>query len=428
MNREKSEAAFKSAARVIPGGVNSPVRAFGAVGGTPCMIERGEGARIYDLDGNGYIDYVCSWGPLILGHAHRAVVDAVAEAAAKGTSFGAATEGETQLAATIVEGVPSIEKVRLVNSGTEATMTAVRLARAFTEQPLIVKFDGCYHGHADHFQVRAGSGLATASIPSGAGIPESAAGHTVSVPYNDIGAVRTLFEERGREIACVIVEPVAANMGVVVPRDGFLLELRRLCDVHGALLIFDEVITGFRLARGGAQELFGIMPDLTCLGKIVGGGLPLGAVGGRAEIMDRLAPLGDVYQAGTLSGNPLAVAAGRKTLELLESAECYSRLDQLGQELEQGLVEAIERKGAAACVSRIGSLLTVFLTAGGVTDFQTAAAGNKEKFAALFHGMLDRGIYLPPSAFEAWFLSLAHDDEDVNATRESFSAVLDQVF
>jgi len=392
------------------------------------MIERGEGARIHDLDGNSYIDYVCSWGPLIVGHANSAVVEAVARAAAKGTSFGAATEAETHLAAAIVDRVPSIEKVRLVNSGTEATMTAVRLARAFTDRPLIVKFDGCYHGHADHFQVRAGSGLATASIPSGAGIPERAAGDTASIPYNDIDAVRTLFNERGSVVACVIVEPVAANMGVVVPRDGFLLELRRLCDSHGALLIFDEVITGFRLAPGGAQELFGIMPDLTCLGKIVGGGLPLGAVGGRAEIMDRLAPLGDVYQAGTLSGNPLAVAAGRKTLELLDGAENYSRLDRLGQDLEEGLVKAIARKGAPASVSRIGSLLTVFLTAGPVTDFESAAKGSKEKFAALFHGMLDRGIYLPPSAFEAWFLSLAHNDDDVTATTEVFSAVLDQVF
>jgi len=427
LKREKSEAAFESAARLIPGGVNSPVRAFGAVGGTPCMIERAEGARIYDLDGNSYIDYVCSWGPLIVGHAHRAVVDAITETAAKGTSFGAATEGETHLAAAIADRIPSIEKVRLVNSGTEATMTAVRLARAFTDRPLIVKFDGCYHGHADHFQVRAGSGLATASIPSGAGIPESAAGHTASIPYNDIDAVRALFAERGSETACVIVEPVAANMGVVVPRDGFLHELRSLCDAHGALLIFDEVITGFRLARGGAQELYGILPDLTCLGKIVGGGLPLGAVGGRADVMDRLAPLGDVYQAGTLSGNPLAVAAGRKTLELLDGEEIYSSLDARGEELERGLVEAIERRGAAACVSRIGSLLTVFLSAGPVTDFESAAEGGKEKFALLFHGMLDRGIYLPPSPFEAWFLSLAHSKEDLNATVESFSAALEKV-
>ena len=428
MNRAKSEAAFASAARVIPGGVNSPVRAFGAVGGTPCLIERGEGSRLFDLDGNSYIDYVCSWGPLIVGHAHGDVVDAVARAAAKGTSFGAATEAETRLAEAIVDRVRSIEKVRLVSSGTEATMTAVRLARAFTKRPLIVKFDGCYHGHADHFQVRAGSGLATASIPSGAGIPESVAGDTASIPYNDFDAVQKLFRERGSSVACVIVEPVAANMGVVVPRDGFLGELRRLCDSSGALLIFDEVITGFRLARGGAQELFGVVPDLTCLGKIVGGGLPLGAVGGRAAVMDRLAPLGDVYQAGTLSGNPLAVAAGRKTLDLLDGDETYSRLETLGGKLEEGLVEAIAAKGAPASVSRIGSLLTVFLTAGPVTDFESAAKGSTEKFAALFHGMLDGGVYLPPSAFEAWFLSLAHDDDDVRATTETFCAVLDQVF
>ena len=418
MKIEKSTAAFARAEKVIPGGVNSPVRAFGSVGGTPRFIERGEGATIFDSDGNSYIDYVCSWGPLILGHAHPGVLEAVTRAAAKGTSFGAATENEVVLAEAIAERVPSVEKVRLVNSGTEATMTAVRLARAFTKRDLVVKFDGCYHGHADHFQVRAGSGLATAAIPSGAGIPEAAAGTTASIPFNDLPLLEALLKRRGREVACVIVEPVAANMGVVLPKDGYLQGLRRLCSETGALLIFDEVITGFRVARGGAQELFGVIPDLTCMGKVVGGGLPLGVVGGRADIMDRLSPLGDVYQAGTLSGNPLAVAAGLATLEALDGGDSYSRLDRLGARLEKGLTGVIESRGAAARVSRVGSLLTLFFSAAPVTDFESSAAGSRRPYASFFHAMLEGGIYLPPSSFEAWFLSLAHTDADIDRTVE----------
>jgi len=416
LNGEKSREAFERAEKVIPGGVNSPVRAFGSVGGTPRFIASAAGPHIVDIDGRRYIDYVCSWGPMILGHAHPEVVAAVQEAAAGGTSFGAATERETLLAEEIVERVPSVEKVRLVSSGTEATMTAVRLARAYTGRDLVVKFDGCYHGHADHFQVRAGSGLATGSIPSGAGIPATAAAATASLPYNDLGAFESLCREQGSELACVIVEPVAANMGVVPPAEGYLQELRRLCDAHGALLIFDEVITGFRVARGGAQELYGVKPDLTCMGKVVGGGLPLGAVGGRALIMDRLAPLGDVYQAGTLSGNPLAVAAGLKTLEVLDRENAFARLEQLGAQLEEGLRGIVERKHLPASVSRVGSLLTLFLSPGPVVDFTSAAAGSRDDFARFFHAMLEHGIYLPPSPFEAWFVSLAHEEAQLAET------------
>ncbi len=429
MKRPKSEAAFDRARKVIPGGVNSPVRAYGSVGGTPPFIEKGAGSHIFDADGNEYIDYVCSWGPLILGHARPEVVAAVQEAAALGMTFGAATERETRLAEAITERVPSVEKVRLVNSGTEATMTAVRLARAFTGRSLVVKFDGCYHGHADHFQVRAGSGLATQSIPSGAGIPHGLAEATVSVPFNDLAAVEKVFEQRGKDVACIIIEPVAANMGVVLPFAGFLEGLRGLCREWGALLVFDEVITGFRVSRGGAQELYGVRPDLTCMGKVVGGGLPLGAVGGHADIMDRLAPLGDVYQAGTLSGNPLAAAAGLRTIEILDQNDSYNRLERLGGLLEKGLSDAIAEVrgsvGRAAVLFRIGSLLTVFFTKGPVVDFETAAAADRKFFSLFFHRMLERGIYLPPSPFEAWFLSLAHSEDDISKTVEAFATALE---
>jgi len=425
LKSEKSEAAFARAEKVIPGGVNSPVRAFGSVGGTPRFIERGEGAYLFDVDGNKYLDYVCSWGPLIAGHAHPEVVDAVAQAAQGGTSFGAATEQEIRLAEELVDRIPSVEKARLVNSGTEACMTAVRLARAFTGRPLVVKFDGCYHGHADHFQVRAGSGLATASIPSGAGIPEAVTESTVSLPFNDKAALASFFDKRGGEVACIIVEPVPANMGVILPRGDFLQQLRTFCDDNDALLVFDEVITGFRVARGGVQELAGVMPDLTCMGKVVGGGLPLGAVGGRAEIMDRLAPLGDVYQAGTLSGNPLAVAAGLKTLEILDRDDAYRKLDSLGLYLAKGLAQTMGGKGILGTVSRIGSLLTVFFMQESkqVIDFETAARSDKKTFTMFFQGMLERGIYLPPSPFEAWFVSLAHTEEDLDQTLEAFARV-----
>lgn len=423
MNTEKSEAAFARAEKVIPGGVNSPVRAFGSVGGTPLFIERGEGAYLFDLDGQKYLDFVCSWGPLIAGHAHPEVVDVVSSAARGGTSFGAATEREIKLAEELVDRIPSVEKARLVNSGTEACMTAVRLARAFTGRSLAVKFDGCYHGHADHFQVRAGSGLATASIPSGAGIPEAVTESTVSLPFNDKAALESFFKKQGSDVACIIVEPVPANMGVVLPRGDFLQRLRELCDSHGALLLFDEVITGFRVARGGVQEIAGVLPDLTCMGKVVGGGLPLGAVGGRADIMDRLAPLGDVYQAGTLSGNPLAVAAGLKTLEILDRDDAYRKLDGLGLYLAKGLAQTMGGKGILGSVSRIGSLLTVFFMKEPqqVVDFNSASSCDREAFSTFFHGMLERGIYLPPSPFEAWFISLAHTEEDLDRTLDAFA-------
>jgi glutamate-1-semialdehyde 2,1-aminomutase len=407
---------FAAAQRVIPGGVNSPVRAFRGVGGEPFFVACAEGARLIDADGRSYIDYVGSWGPLILGHAAPAVVDAVRAAAARGTSYGAPTAAEIDLAEAITRAYPSIEMVRLVSSGTEAAMSAIRVARGATGRDLLVKFDGGYHGHADSLLVKAGSGAATLSIPDSRGVPAALAALTLTVPFNDVEAVRAIFDARGGEVAAVIVEPVAGNMGVVPPAPGFLEALRELCTRHGAVLIFDEVITGFRVARGGAQELYNVRPDLTCLGKIIGGGLPVGAYGGRADLMGQVAPLGGVYQAGTLSGNPLAVAAGLATLASLQPRDVYERLEALGERLARGLLAGARHAGVALTVNRVGSMLTGFFCAGAVTDYASAKRADTARYARFFHAMCARGVYLAPSQFEAAFVSLAHTEADVDAT------------
>ncbi len=410
---------FKAASRVIPGGVNSPVRAFRGVGGEPFFVASAEGARLTDVDGRSYLDFVGSWGPLILGHAARPVVEAVTAAVSRGTSYGAPTPGEVDLAEMITAAYPSMEMVRLVSSGTEATMSAIRVARGATGRDVLLKFDGCYHGHADSLLVKAGSGGATFGIPDSAGVPESLARLTVTASFNDIAGVRAIFEARGREVAAVIVEPVAGNMGVVPPAPGFLEALRDLCTRHGAVLIFDEVITGFRLAFGGAQMKYGIRPDLTCLGKIIGGGLPVGAYGGSRDLMSRVSPLGPVYQAGTLSGNPLAVAAGLATLRALREGDVYRRLDSLGAELERGLVAAAGKAGVPLTVNRVGSMLTGFFTDKLVTDYATAKRSDAARYGRFFHAMLARGVFLAPSQFEAAFVSLAHRDADIVAAAEA---------
>jgi len=414
--RQKSAHAFAEASEVIPGGVNSPVRAFGGVDTEPLFIGSASGSKIYDIDGNEYIDYVCSWGPMILGHAHPKVVRAVTEAARRGMSFGAPTQAETALAQKVVAAFGSIEKVRMINSGTEAVMTAVRLARAFTERDYIIKMVGCYHGHSDSLLVSAGSGLAQISKPSSKGVPQQLAELTVAIPYNDFEAVETAFEKYRGRIAAVLVEPVAANMGVVPPVDGYLQMLRRLSDENGAVLIFDEVITGFRVALGGAQELYGVNADLTCLGKIIGGGLPAAMVGGLAKIMDMLAPLGPVYQAGTLSGNPLATAAANATLEILAGGDCYTRLEASGAALQAGLEHAAESAGIAVTINRVGSIMSCFFTDKPVLNFTDVRGSNIKMFKKFFSGMLKGGIYLAPSAYEAMFVSLAHSKEDVEKT------------
>ena len=417
----RSEDLFSRARRVIPGGVNSPVRAFGAVGGTPPFIVRGEGATVFDADGNAYLDYVQSWGALILGHADRRIVDAVNAAAAKGTSFGAPTPGEVEFAERLCAAVPSLDKVRLVSSGTEATMSAVRLARGFTGRVSIIKFAGCYHGHADGLLARAGSGVATFGLPDSPGVTAGQAAGTIVVPFNDLGAVEEVFGRAGSEIACVIVEPVAANMGVVPPAPGFLDGLRKITDAHGALLVFDEVITGFRLSPGGAQERFGVTPDLTCLGKIIGGGLPVGAFGGRADIMGMLAPEGPVYQAGTLSGNPLAIAGGLAALDVLVADPPYERLELLAASLCDGLAAAAAGAGVPVVINREASLFSAFFTSEPVADYHAASQQRTDDHAGFFHAMLRRGIALAPSAFEAWFLGAAHTDADVDRTIEASS-------
>ncbi|MCH7608314.1 MAG: glutamate-1-semialdehyde 2,1-aminomutase [Chloroflexi bacterium] len=412
-NNPRSEALFARAQAVIPGGVNSPVRSFGAVGGTPPFIARGAGARIWDVDGNSYVDFLGSWGPLVLGHAHPAVVEAVQRAAADGTSFGAPTEREVRLAELVVAAMQSIELLRLVSSGTEAVMSAVRVARAFTGRAKVVKFNGNYHGHADGMLVKAGSGAATLGVPTSAGVPETYAAETLVAEYNDLDSVGTLLEAHVNQVAAIIVEPVAGNMGVVPPGPGFLEGLRRLADEAGALLIFDEVITGFRVAYGGAQARYGVTPDLTCLGKIIGGGLPVGAFGGRADVMSMVAPLGPAYQAGTLSGNPLAVAAGTACLEALAEPGTYEALEALGAQAEAGLRAAAEATGTAMTINRVGSMFTAFFTPGPVRTWADAAAADTERYASFFHGLLERGVYVAPSQFESAFVSLAHTPDDL---------------
>ena len=420
----ESRRLFAAAQRVIPGGVNSPVRAFRSVGGDPIFVARGEGARLWDVDGRSYIDFVGSWGPLVLGHAPSGVVEAVAAAAARGTSYGAPTAGEVELAEVVTSAYPSMEMVRLVSSGTEAAMSALRVARGATGRDVLVKFEGGYHGHADSLLVKAGSGGATFGVPDSAGVPGALAGLTLTVAFNNLDAVRDLFRRRGGEIAAVIVEPVAGNMGVVPPQPGFLEGLREETTRHGALLIFDEVITGFRVAFGGAQARYGVRPDLTCLGKIIGGGLPVGAYGGARRIMEHVSPLGSVYQAGTLSGNPLAVAAGLATVRALTDPAVYARLETLGARLERGMRGAAEKHGVPVTVNRVGSMLTAFFTPGPVTDYASAKRSDTERYGRFFRGMLERGIYLAPSQFEAAFVSLAHTEADVDAAARAATEAL----
>ena len=419
-----SQELFLQAQRYIPGGVNSPVRAWRAVDGEPLFIQRGFGCRVVDADGREYIDYVGSWGPLIAGHAPRPVVEALREVVTQGTSFGAPTAREIELARTLVETIPSIEKLRLTSSGTEATITALRLARGYTGRPKVVKFSGCYHGHSDGLLVRAGSGALTLSLPDSHGVPEAYTSQTLVAEYNDASSVRAYLEADPEAVAAVIVEPVPGNMGVIQPEAGFLDALREMTREFGVVLIFDEVMTGCRLAAGGAQEIFGIDPDLTCLGKVVGGGLPLAAVGGKAAIMDVLAPLGGVYQAGTLSGNPLAVTAGLETLKLAHAPGAYERLNDLGSALAEGFRDIIRETDIRACVNQIGSMFTIFFGVDHVRDYATATQADTETFARYFQGMIDHGIYLPPSQFESAFISLAHTDDDIQATLRAARSVL----
>ena len=428
MKLNNSEKLFQEAQRYLPGGVDSPVRAYKAVGGTPPFIVRGQGSRLYDEDDNEFIDYVCSWGPLILGHSHPPVVEALKRAAERGTSYGAPTKLEVTLAKMISSAIPSIEMVRFVNSGTEATMTALRLARASTGRDKIIKFAGGYHGHADGLLVQGGSGLATLSLPGSPGVPESYAQNTLVAPYNNSEAIARIFQSYPAEIAAVIVEPVAANMGVVPPQPGFLDSLRRLTNEYGALLIFDEVITGFRVAYGGAQTVYGITPDLTCLGKIIGGGLPVGAYGGKRGIMEMMAPVGPVYQAGTLSGNPLAMTAGIETLKALSLPGVYERLEEATSLLEEGIaLAAASSPKIKLHISRFASLLTIFFSDNVVVDYESASKADTTLFSKFFQQLLARGIYWPPSQFEAAFISLAHSDEDIQYTIEAIRRALGQL-
>lgn len=412
----QSEMLFARAQKLIPGGVNSPVRAFRAVGGTPLFIRKAEGARIWDADGNAYIDYVGSWGPMILGHAHPPIIEAIQRAAERGTSYGAPCASEVELAERVVRLVPSCERIRFVSSGTEATMSALRVARGFTGRRKILKFDGCYHGHADGLLVAAGSGVATLGIPGSPGVPEGTVVDTLVAPFNDVKAVEAVFAEHGRDLAAVIVEPVCGNMGCVAPREGYLEALRDVTNRAGTVLVFDEVMTGFRLSLGGAQKVYGITPDMTCLGKIVGGGLPAAAYGGRAEIMDLVAPVGPVYQAGTLSGNPLAMAAGCTALDLLTRPGTYEALEARTVRLQIGLSRAAQAAEVMITVNRVGSMLTVFFCRGPVVDYASAKSSDTKLYARFFHGMLKRGVYLPPAQFEAAFVSLAHGEPEIERT------------
>ena len=421
MNR-KSKKLYVAALARIPGGVNSPVRAWKAVGGSPLFVARGKGPYLWDVDGRKYIDFVCSWGPLIHGHSHPQLLREILRASMRGTTFGAPTENEVLLADLVCRLIPSMEKVRLVSSGTEATMSAIRLARAFTKRPKIIKFDGCYHGHSDGLLVKAGSGIATLGLPDSPGVLASVAAETLVVPFNDMSALRGVFAQHGKNIAAVIVEPICGNMGVITPRPEFLPFLRSITRRADALLIFDEVITGFRVALGGAQELYGVMPDLTCLGKILGGGLPLAGFGGRSDIMQLLAPEGPVYQAGTLSGNPLAVSAGLATVKRLMRKNTYKTLEQKGRKLGDGLTRILKKYRLTGSVNRVGSMLTLFFGVDNVEDADAARHCDRERFARFFHGMLKRGVYLPPAPFEAGFVSLAHSQADLDKTISAFDA------
>ena len=424
MNTQRSEQLFAEAQQIIPGGVNSPVRAFRSVGGNPRFIARAKGSHLYDVDGNSYIDYVLSWGPMILGHAPATVTKAIQQAAENGTSYGAPTELEIQLATMIREALPSMEQVRLVSSGTEAVMSAVRVARAYTKRDGILKFEGCYHGHSDYLLAKAGSGLATLGIPDCPGVPEDFTKHTLTAPYNNVQVLEQLIRKHDRQLACVIVEPIAGNMGVVPPTPEFLMALRKLTDAHGMVLIFDEVISGFRVQYGGAQTLYGITPDLTILGKIIGGGLPVGAYGGAKEIMKMIAPSGPVYQAGTLSGNPLAVTAGIETLKRLKKPGVYEQLEQRSAMLAEGLGKAAKKAGVPLAQTRVGSMMGAFFAPGPVVDWGSAKKSDTKVYAKFFHQMLDAGFYFAPSQFEATFMSLAHTPRDIERTIKAAEAAL----
>lgn len=416
MKREKSAALFQEAEKRIPGGVNSPVRAFKSVGGNPLFIKKAKGSKIVDADGNRFIDYVLSWGPMIVGHAHPKVVEAIKKTAENGTSFGAPTALEVDLAKSVQTHFPLMERVRFVNSGTEATMSAIRLARAYTRRNKIIKFEGCYHGHADSLLVKAGSGATTLGIPDSPGVPPDLARDTVTLPFNNLKALQRTLEQEGNQIACLIVEPVPGNMGTIIPEDGFLPGLRELTRPFGIVLIFDEVMSGFRIAPGGAQERYGIRPDLTCLGKIIGGGLPVGAYGGKREIMEMVAPVGPVYQAGTLSGNPIAMAAGLATLSLLKTPGFYEKLEKRASDLAEGLARAARKANLSVQINRVASQMTLFFNSNKVTDYTTALQSDRDRFSKFFLALLEQGVYLPPSQFEAFFLSTAHSPSDIEST------------
>ncbi|MEK3720924.1 glutamate-1-semialdehyde 2,1-aminomutase [Paenibacillus sp. FSL H8-0034] len=423
----RSSKAFAEAKQYIPGGVNSPVRAFKSVGLTPLFMERGAGSRVFDIDGNEFIDYIGSWGPLIVGHSHPEVIEAIKSAVELGTSFGAPTELETRMAKLVIERIPSMDMVRMVNSGTEATMSALRLARGYTNRSKILKFEGCYHGHADALLIKAGSGVATLGLPDSPGVPESVAVNTITVPYNDLDSIRVAFEKYGEEIAAVIVEPIAGNMGVVPPQPGFLQGLRDITTSYGSLLIFDEVMTGFRVGLGSAQGLYGIKPDLTCLGKVIGGGLPVGAYGGRRDIMEMIAPSGPIYQAGTLSGNPLAMAAGYTTLRLLGQPGVYEELERKAARLEAGFITNAKEFGIACTINRVGSMICPFFTDQQVTNYETAKTSDLQRFNRYFAALLDNGVSVAPSQYEGMFVSTAHSDEDIEQTIEAHHTIMKQL-